>query len=247
MDFAKNYEGEDLDMEKNHELAKKIYNKKMIKKIDKKIRLLGLSSKLDPIDFLNLRFLLCSIFFFIIMFVSDLGYILSPILTVLLYYLIGYVIIDSKIKERTSNLEGEAIHFFEVLTLSLDTGRNLEEAIRVTVSNVSGDLSLEFNEVLREVKFGKSLNEALSDMEKSIPSDNINNIVLSLSQADMSGSSVIANLYEQIDYMREKRKMEIKAEISKVPIKISVISVLFFIPLILIIILAPVFLSYIVG
>ena len=41
-------------MEKNHELARKIYNRKMIKKVNKKIKLLGLSTKLDPINFLNL-------------------------------------------------------------------------------------------------------------------------------------------------------------------------------------------------
>lgn len=234
-------------MSKNHELSRKIYNKKMIKKISKKIKLLGLSSTLDPINFLNLRFLTSIIFFFVILYFSDFGYILAPVSTILFYYLFGYIMIDNKIKERTRKLEGEAIHFFEVLILSLDTGRNLEEAIKVTVSNVRGDLSLEFKEVLREVKFGKSLTEALSDMEKSIPSDNINNIILALSQADLNGNKVIQNLYEQIDFMREKRKMEIKSEISKVPIKISVISVLFFVPLILLIILAPVILSYIGG
>ena len=98
---------------------------------------------------------------------------------------------------------------------------------------------------MREVSFGKSLVEALTDMEKRIPSDNINNIVLSLTQTDLYGSSIIQNLYEQIDYMREKRSLEVKSEISKIPIKISVISVLFFIPLILILILAPVLLNYI--
>ena len=50
--------------------------------------------------------------------------------------------------------------------------------------------------------------------------------------------------------MREGKKDEaekVKAEISKVPIKISIISVFFFVTLILIIILAPVLLSYILG
>lgn len=232
-------------MNTNHELARKIYNKKYIDKVEKKIGLLGLSSKMDGITFINLRFLSSIIFFFIILYISKFGYIVAPISTILFYYLVGYVMIDNKIKVRTKKLESEAIHFFEVLTLSLDTGRNLEEAIKVTVSNVSGDLSLEFEEVMREVSFGKSLVEALTDMEKSIPSDNINNIVLSLTQADLYGSSIIQNLYEQIDYMREKRILEVKSEISKIPIKISVVSVLFFIPLILILILAPVLLNYI--
>ena len=59
------------------------------------------------------------------------------------------------------------------------------------------------------------------------------------------GSSIISTMYNQIDYLREKRKMEIKAQMSKIPTKISVISVFFFIPLILLIILGPVLLSFI--
>lgn len=231
-------------MGQNHELSKKIYNKKLISKISKKIKLLGLSSNLDPIDFLNMRFIFSIMVFIILLFVCKYGYVVAPIGTFVFYKLFEYFMLDDKIKKRSSKLEGEAIQFFEVLTLSLDTGRNLEDAINVTVSNVSGDLSLEFKEVMREVKFGKSLTEALVDMEENIPSININNIVLSLTQTDLYGTSIIANMYEQIDYMREKRKMEVKSQISKIPIKISVISVLFFVPLILLIILAPVILSY---
>ena len=87
----------------------------------------------------------------------------------------------------------------------------------------------------------------MEDMQEHIPSDTIRNIILSLTQADLYGSSIIKSLYNQIDYLREKRRMEVKGEISKIPIKISIISVLFFIPLVLIIILGPVVLQYIGG
>ena len=135
-------------------------------------------------------------------------------------------------------------HFFEVLTLSLETGRNLSEAIDVTISNVEGILSDEFRASIREVFFGKSLNEALNDMQERIPSDTINNVILSLTQSNIYGSSIIENLYTQVDYLREKRKMEVKGRIAKVPVLISIISVLFFVPLLLIIILGPVILEY---
>ena len=103
----------------------------------------------------------------------------------------------------------------------------------------------EFKETLREVTFGKSLVEAVNDMQERIPSESINNIILSLNQANFYGNNVIDNLYQQVDYLREKRKMEVKAKISKLPIKISVISVLFFVPLMLLIIISPILLSYI--
>ena len=88
------------------------------------------------------------------------------------------------------------------------------------------------------------MTEALNDLQASIPSDTINNMILSLTQANLYGSGIIKSLYNQIDYLREKRKLEVKAEISKVPIKISIISVFFFVPLVLLIILAPVLLEY---
>ena len=122
---------------------------------------------------------------------------------------------------------------------------NEEEAISVSSSNDNGELAYLFKEAIRETKFGKSLQESLVDMEKYIPSESINNIILALSQSNIYGSSIIETMYNQVDYLRVKKTMEVKAEISKVPIKVSVISVLFFIPLILLIILGPILLKFI--
>lgn len=222
-----------------------LYSKKLIKKIDSKINLLGITCNYNAISFLNIR-LITSIILFILVFINfKYGYILAIVFVIVYYYLFEKIFLDRKIKKRVTKLNIEAIYFFEVLTLSLQTGRNLEEAISITINSVDSELSLEFKEALREIKFGKSLTESLIDMQKNIPSDNINNIILTLTQANIYGSSIIDTMYNQVDYLREKRKMEVKAAISKVPTKISIISVFFFIPLILLIILGPVLLSYI--
>lgn len=233
-------------MENKGELARRIYNQESIDKMTKKIKLLGISTKLEAIRFLNLRLFTSFIVFFLLIYFLNLGYIIAPLGTILYYYLVGKIVIDNRIKKRTSKLENEAMHFFEILTLSLETGRNLEEALNITITSVESELSEEFKEALREVEFGKSLTEALNDMQENIPSETINNVILALTQANMFGNSIISTLYHQIDYLREKRKLEIKAEISKVPIKVSIISVLFFVPLILLIILAPVLLNYLI-
>ena len=223
----------------------KIFNKRTIKKTEDKVNLLGASNKYDALTLLGTRFV-TSIFFFVLIFsMFDYGYIIAIVFVIVYYFLFEYVMLDSKIKQREKKINNEAIYFFEVLTLSLQTGRNLAEAIEITVNSVDGELSLEFKEALRETGFGKSLTESLNDMQKRIPSDSINNIILALTQANIYGSSIISTMYNQIDYLREKRKMEIKAQISKIPTKISVISVFFFIPLILLIILGPVLLSFI--
>ncbi len=225
--------------------AKKIYSKKQIEKIETKIKLLGVSSKYDALTFLNIRLITSILIFLIILINYKYGYIFSIIIVILYYYLFEKILLDNKINKRRKKLNVEAIYFFEVLTLSLQTGRNLVEAISITTNSIDSELSLEFKEALRETKYGKSLNESLSDMQSKIPSDSINNIILALNQANIYGSSIIDTMYNQVDYLRERRKLEVKAAISKVPTKISIISVFFFIPLILLIILGPAILTYI--
>ena len=233
-------------MDSVKEFSKKMYSKAKIEEYDKKIKLLGTGNNIDTITFLNTRLISSIVLFIILLFIAPFSYIVAPLGTIAYYYFIKIITLDNKIKERRIRLEKEAVEFFEVLTLSLETGRNLEEAIKITTLNINSELSLEFREVLRELKFGKSLTEALDDMQENIPSESINNIILVLTQADLFGNSVIKNLRIQIDYLQEKRKMEIKGEISKIPIRISVISVIFFIPLLLLIILAPIILGYLI-
>ena len=226
------------------ELVRRIYGNKYITKYINKVKLLGTGNKMDVYDLIIVRLIVSIILFIIIMCVFKYGYILAPCTVLAFYLLFNKLMLDDKLKKRTVKLESEAMHFFEVLTLSLETGRNLVEAIDVTTTNVSGILSLEFKEAIREVSFGKSLSEALTDMQLRIPSDTINNIILSLTESNLYGNSIINNLYNQIDFLREKRKMEVKGRISKVPILISVISVFFFIPLLLLLIIGPILLEY---
>lgn len=230
---------------KSDNKSRSIYSKRQIKRINDKINLLGVSSKYSTLSFLNIRLITSIMIFLFILINYKYGYIFSIVITILYYYFFEKVLLDTKINERRRKLDIEAIYFFEVLTLSLQTGRNLAEAISITINSVDSELSLEFKEALRQTKFGKSLSESLTDMQSKIPSDNINNIILALTQANIYGSSIIDTMYNQVDYLREKRKMEVKAMISKVPTKISIISVFFFIPLILLIILGPALITYI--
>ncbi len=82
-------------------------------------------------------------------------------------------------------------------------------------------------------------------MKKRIPSDTINNSILNMIQSNTFGNSIIDSMYNQIDFLREKQLLDVKAEIAKLPTKISIISVIFFIPIMMLIILGPVLIQYI--
>ena len=226
------------------EFVRRLYSNKYIDKQIMKIKLLGNNNKIDVYNLIITRLFSSIIIFIVILYSFNYGYIIAPCVTLVYYFLFNKIMIDDKLRKRSLSIENDAMHFFEVLTLSLETGRNLVEAIEVTTANTSGILSNEFKETVREVSFGKSLNEALSDMQLRIPSDTVNNIILSLTESNLYGNSIITALYNQIDFLREKRKMEVKGRISKVPILISVLSVLFFVPLLLLLILGPILLEY---
>lgn len=229
---------------KNLNLAYKIYSTETINKYQKKIDLLGYKDTYNAVIFLNIRFLTTILIFFMILYISKLGYIAAPLISIIYFNVLPKIVIDKKVAARSEKLDNDAMYFFEVLTLSLETGRNLKTALEITSNSIDSELSYEFRQALREVKYGKSLNEALENLKLRIPSDTINNIILNISQSNIFGNSIIDTMYNQIDYIRDKQILNAKAKISKIPLKVSVISVIFFIPLILLLILSPIIIQF---
>lgn len=231
-------------MKKEHSITKKIHSKNAIHRIQRKIDLLGVYCKYDAISLLNERLLLSVLVFFLCFLFLKQGHILAPVITLLFYLGSEYFMLDLPIKKRAKKLENEAIFFFEVLSLTLEGGRNLHSALGITADNIDSELSAEFKKSLSEIHMGKSFSECMNDMKYHIPSESINNVLLNITQSSIFGNSILESLNNQLDYLREKELLSIKAEISKLPTKISVLSVIFFIPIMLLIILAPAILDF---
>lgn len=232
-------------MKEKNSLVARIYRKKDIDKIKAKLELFGVKKKLTVEAFMNLRLYSTVILFFIIFLLIDGGVVLAPVIATLYYYLLYYFMIEIPLKKRERRLDREAYYYFEVLTLALESGRNLETAITMACKYIDSEVSDEFKETLKHVNFGKSLPEALSQMNLRIPSTAINNIILNIEQSNVFGNSIIDTMYNQLDFLKDKQIMDVKAAINKLPNKISIFSVLFFVPLLLLLILGPVILQFI--
>lgn len=226
------------------DFIRKLFREKDIEKIDEKIKMLGSWVKFDALTFIFLRLVTTLLVLLLFTYILSVGYIFAPFVAIVYYYLFYYVLIESKIKKRIKKLDKEALDFFEILTLTLESGRNLENALEITCFNIDSELSNEFKKTLFEMKFGKSLVEALDDMKKRIPSESINNIILNITQTSIFGSSILDTMYNQIEFLRDKQILEIKEQINKIPNKISIISVIFVLPIILLLILGPIFINF---
>ncbi len=234
-------------MKKQESFAYHMYRKKTIKRIEKKVILLGENTKIDAISFLNLRFVLSILIFLFFLFYLKYGSILSPIITLLFSILWEKIFLDINIHKRCRKLEDEAIFFFEILCLTLESHKHIKGALELTVANINSELSQEFKKTLMEVRLGKSFTESLATMKERIPSDSINNIILSLTESSIFGNNITETLNNQLEFLKEKKLLGIKAEMNKLPTKISVLSVVFFVPIMLLIILAPILLEFLLD
>lgn len=225
-------------------LIKNIYSKKTINRINSKIKLFGSNFKYDVNEILSVHLLL-TVFIFIILLLLNAGIIPSLTITIIYFFTAEFLYFDFRLKKRAKVLEKDATFFFQILSLTLETGNNLRSALELTSNNVNNELSLEFRKALEDMQLGKSLGESLNDLTLRIPSENIVNIILNLMEANIYGSNMIESLNTQLDYLNDKIILETRGKINKMPVKISIVSVIIFIPLILLIILSPILITLI--
>ncbi|MCI9433950.1 MAG: type II secretion system F family protein [Bacilli bacterium] len=231
-------------MKKNGSLMSRLYRNKTLEQINTKILMLG-NAKFDAVTFMNLRLITTILLFIVIIYWGNLSYIYAPFMAIIYYVLFEYLFLNNKLKQREKKLDHEALTFFEILTLTLESGRDLESALEITCFNTKSELSDEFKKTLFEMKFGKSLMEALEDMKSRIPSETVNNIILNIVQTNIFGNSILDTMYNQIEFLRDKQILEIKEKINKIPNKVSIISVVFIVPLILLLLLGPFLIEFI--
>lgn len=223
-------------------LVAKIYRFEGILRVSKKMKLLGLSNPYELNPYLKKRLLGAFIVIISTIFLNY-GHIISPICGLIFWYGYEYWTLDKKIKARRKRLDYEGIFFFEILALPLESGLSLEKALITTTEIINNELANEIKKSLEELKVGKNLNDVLNSLKEKIPSPTINNILLNIMQANINGNNLSEIINNQITFLRKSQILDVKEEISKLPIKISVISTIMFIPIILIILLAPVILD----
>ncbi len=230
-------------MHLEEEIVKRIYRKKTIAKYKQKDIYLGNNEDVF------VKFLFFKIFTSILVFVTCFILLnrhisISLLVTILFNYICTYFKYDIKLKQKEKLLEKDANLFFEVLLITLKSGKNLNGALELTVKNVNNALSNEFKSVIKETKYGKTLHEALISFKDKISSYEIKDIITDLTESYISGRDMIPSLEKDIALLNNKRLYSIKEYINKLPIKISVISVFLLIPLMLLLILSPVILEY---
>lgn len=231
-------------MKKTHNLAKRIYLKTTVERINQKIMLLGLYCNYNPYTILNYQYLLTLIVFLISLILLKKYYLLAPIISFLFFIVYEYLVLNLPIQRRKEKLEKEAINFFEILLVTLESEKSLNLALEITTSNIESELAREFKKALAERKLGKTFKETLQTLKDRIPSTDINNILLNMIETSNYSDQTIKTLNRQIAIIREKKEIKIEAELQKIPLKIGIASLVLLLPIILLLIYTPNILNF---
>ena len=124
-------------------------------------------------------------------------------------------------------LEDNSLDYFPILMLCLKGSSNVKKAISLANDQVNNSLSREFERVIRDVKIGKSLDEALTLMKDRIPSTYIVNIIVNLIEANRMGNSISESIQDQLDYINDKKKKRIIKYHRIMPFKVAIVSIIF--------------------
>ena len=100
----------------------KIYRKQDISNIQDKINMLG-ETKLNAKTFMIRRLLTTIVLVIFLMCFTHISYIFIPFIAIFIYLLYYYICITYPLNKRIKKLDSEALYFFEILALTLESRR----------------------------------------------------------------------------------------------------------------------------
>jgi tight adherence protein C len=145
------------------------------------------------------------------------------------------------IRERHRSIQRALPNVLDLLTLSVEAGRDFLTALKDILQNRPNDpLGDELERVFREVQLGKQRRQALRNMADRVRQTDLTAVVETLVQADELGVSIGHILRILGDQMRQKRFQHAEKLANESPTKLLFPLFVFIFPAVLIVMLGPV-------
>lgn len=143
------------------------------------------------------------------------------------------------LQRRKRQIEKEVPYFLDLLTLTLQSGSNLEQALVATTKCYDCLLSKNMAMGLEELAWGRPIEAILKDLKAEIQNDDFSHFLNSVVRAKKLGVSLNETLTIQVEILRTKRRQKAEELSRTAAVKISLPLVLFIFPALLIIYIGP--------
>ena len=205
-----------------------------------KLAMAGYSNVLTPADFVGLRLL----FILLGVIIAFLGvFSKQPMACIIVGILLSFypaVWINTVIKKRHTSIMRALPNVLDLLTLSVESGRDLVTSLRDIINRrPMDDLGEELLFTFQEIQLGRKRSDALRGMAKRVRQVDLTATLNSIVQAEELGVSIAQLLRIQGDTQRAKRFAMAEKQANEAPVKIIVPVVLFILPAVFIILMGP--------
>ena len=186
-----------------------------------------------------LIFVLLVGFFFNPLKYGLLGLVLLIILLPIGFYL-PRIYLTQLIRRRQQNIEYELPYTIDLLSLSIEAGLDLIGGMqKIVEKSRPTDIVVEFQMFLADIKYGKSLEEALTEMADRVQVLSFFTFVSSLVQAQRLGAEIGPTLRAQAEQMRYQRMIQAEERVNQLPVKLLIPLVFFVFPSIFVWLIGP--------
>lgn len=128
----------------------------------------------------------------------------------------------------------------DVIAISVEAGLGFDAAVQRVGAKIKGDLSLEFERYLLELRVGKAKREALRNIIWRTGVTDLSQFITAIIQADQLGVSITNVLRIQSEQMRMRRRQRAEELAHKAPIKMLFPMAFCIFPAIFVVILGPI-------
>lgn len=209
-----------------------------------KLEMAGYSDVFTAEDFIGIRILFMLIALLLWFWGVLSGRLAIPFLMGILIAVYPRVWLTSTIKARQLSIMKALPNLLDLLTLSVESGRDLLSSLRDILARRRPDpLGEELLRAFSEIQIGRKRSEALRAMADRVRQIDLTATVNAICQADELGVSIGQQLRIQSDMQRNKRFALAEKLANEASVKIIIPVVMFILPAVFIILLGPLILQ----
>lgn len=147
--------------------------------------------------------------------------------------------LNRRIASRADAIQNDLPDVLDLMTISVEAGLGLEQAIEAVCGQIDSPLCLELAATLREMSLGLSRHDALENLRRRVAVEDLSSVIVVLMQADALGMPIGRVLRAQADEMRDRRRQRAREKAAKLPVKILFPLIAFVFPPTMIIVIGP--------
>lgn len=205
-----------------------------------KLLMAGYDNTISASQFIAIRILVsifgicCCILFFVA------NQPLYGLVIMALLFLYPQLWLNKTIKKRHHEIQKALPNVLDLLTLSVEAGKDFLTSLRDILARRKKDpLGEELERTFREIQLGKKRTQALKDLVKRVKQPDLSSVMNAIIQADELGVSIAQLLKIQGDQLRMKRFQRAEKLANEAPVKIIFPVALFIFPSVFIILGTP--------